>query len=58
MKTQQQMLDKIVSLESGQKVLQNSLDEETRKRKASERQVQLFDKCLKYVNYNRFGDKR
>ena len=31
LKTQQQMLDKIASLESGQKALQDSLDEETRK---------------------------
>ena len=58
MKTQQQMLDKIASLESGQKALQNSLDEETRKRKAAERKAQRLDERLKYANSNRFGDKR
>ncbi len=45
LKTQQKVLDKIVSLESGQKALQNRLDDEIRKR-------------LKYANTNRFGDKR
>jgi len=58
MKTQQQMLDKIASLESGQKALQNSLDEETRKRKAAELKAQRLDERLKYANSNRFGDKR
>ena len=57
LKAQQQMLEKIASLESGQKALQNSLDEETRKRKAAERKVQRFDERLKYANSNRFGDK-
>ena len=57
LKAQQQMLEKIASLESGQKALQNSLDEETRKRKAAERKVQRLDECLKYANSNRFGDK-
>ena len=56
--TQQQMLDKIASLESGQKALQNSLDEETCKRKAAERKAQRLDERLKYANANRFGDKR
>lgn len=58
LKTQQQMLDKIASLESGQKALQDSLDEETRKRKAAERKAQRLDEQLKYANANRFGDKR
>lgn len=58
LKAQQQMLEKIASLESGQKALQNSLDEETRKRKAAERKVQRLDERLKYANSNRFGDKR
>ena len=52
LKTQQEMLEKIVSLERGLKVLQNSLDEETRKRKA-----QCLDEHLKYANTNRFEDK-
>ena len=58
LKAQQQMLEKIASLESGQKALQNSLDEETRKRKAAERKAQRLDERLKYANSNRFGDKR
>ena len=58
LKTQQQMLDKIASLESGQKALQDSLDEETRKRKAAERKAQRLNEQLKYANANRFGDKR
>ena len=58
LKTQQQMLDKIASLESGQKALQDSLDEETRKRKSAERKAQRLDEQLKYANANRFGDKR
>lgn len=58
LKTQQQMLDKIASLESEQKALQDSLDEETRKRKAAERKAQRLDEQLKYANANRFGDKR
>ena len=58
LKTQQQMLDKIASLESGQKALQNSLNEETRKRKATERKAQRLDERLKYANSNHFGDKR
>ena len=57
LKAQQQMLEKIASLESGQKALQNSLDEETRKRKAAERKVQRLDERLKYANSNRFDDK-
>lgn len=58
LKTQQQMLDKIASLENGQKALQDSLDEETRKRKAAEHKAQRLDEQLKYANANRFGDKR
>lgn len=58
LKTQQQMLDRIASLESDQKTLQNSLNEETRKRKAAERKVQRLDERLKYANADRFGDKR
>ena len=58
MTTQQQMLDKIASLESGQKALLNSLDEETSKRKAAERKVQRLDERLIYTDTNRFGDKQ
>lgn len=57
-KNQQQMFEKISSLENDQKALQSSLADETRKRKIAERKAQRLDERLKYANSNRFGDKR
>lgn len=55
---QQQMLDKISSLESSHEALRSSLEEESRKRKAAERKAQRLDERLKQANADRYGDKR
>lgn len=43
LKAQQQMLDKIASLESSHEALRSSLEDETRKRKAAELKAQRLD---------------
>lgn len=53
LKAQQQMLDKISSLESSHEALRSSLEVETRKRKAAERKAQRLDECLKQANADR-----